>query len=231
MAMRDLPSVQDKPRFVAAMFGRIARRYDLMNTLMTFGQDSLWRREVARSVGSPSFVLDVGTGTAKLAHALARRHPTASVVGADFSLPMLSASSHKLPLVAADALKLPFKDESFDAVTSGFLLRNLADLPKGLKEQARVLRRGGRIVILETTPGPPNMLRPLFRLYFSRVVPLLGSLVAGDSTAYTYLPASSAAFVEPEDLAKTLRGQGFTHVRTKRMALGTVAVISGARSS
>jgi demethylmenaquinone methyltransferase/2-methoxy-6-polyprenyl-1,4-benzoquinol methylase len=164
LSMSALPTSAEKPRFVAAMFGRIAARYDLMNTLMTLGQDSRWRRDVARALGTPGSVLDVGTGTAKLAETLRQVHPKARVVGADFSEPMLRASSRALPLVAADALRLPFADASFEAVTSGFLVRNLSDLPAGLAEQVRVLRSGGCLAILETTPGPRNpTLRALCR--------------------------------------------------------------------
>jgi demethylmenaquinone methyltransferase/2-methoxy-6-polyprenyl-1,4-benzoquinol methylase len=227
LSMTALPTSAEKPRFVAAMFGRIAARYDLMNTLMTLGQDSRWRRQVAQSVGSPHAVLDVGTGTAKLAATLRALHPSARVVGVDFSEPMLRASSRAVPLVAADALRLPFADASFDAVTSGFLVRNLSDLPAGLREQARVLRPGGSLVILETTPGPRNWLRPLARVYFRRVVPVLGAMIAGDADAYTYLPASSAAFDEPEQLADELRKLGMRDITVTRLGLGAVAIIRG----
>ncbi len=224
--MLHLPSVSAKSRFVSAMFGRIAQRYDLMNTIMTLGQDEVWRRAVARAIGTPNTILDVGTGTAKLARALALRHPGARVVGVDFSEPMLRASSRSVPLVAADALHLPFADASFDAVTSAFLVRNLADLRRGLAEQARVLQPGGRLAILETTPGPRGLLRPLATMYFRGVVPLLGRVIAGDAAAYTYLPASSAAFAEPESLADVLRRTGFTSVEVRRLALGSVALVS-----
>jgi demethylmenaquinone methyltransferase / 2-methoxy-6-polyprenyl-1,4-benzoquinol methylase len=231
--MRGLPTASEKPRFVAAMFGRIARRYDLMNTLMTLGQDEAWRRAVARSVGTPTRVLDVGTGTARLARALAAAHPVATVVGVDFSEPMLRASAkpRTTPLAAADALMLPFRDNSFDAVTSAFLVRNLADVRAGIAEQARVLRSGGSLVVLDTTPGPRNWLRPLARLYLDRVVPLLGKLLAGDAAAYTYLPASSAAFLDPEDLAQVIRTHGLQDPTVRRLALGCVAVVSAHKSA
>ena len=138
--MAALPNAADKPRYVAAMFGRIARRYDLMNTLMTAGQDGVWRKAVARSLDAPERVLDVGTGTGKLAAAIAQRHPRAHVVGVDFSEPMLRASTEAVPLAAGDALRLPFADATFDAVVSAFLLRNVADVESGIAEQVRVLR-------------------------------------------------------------------------------------------
>ncbi len=233
-----LPSVQEKPRYVASMFGRIAPRYDLMNTLMTGGMDAWWRAAVAEAASLPAggIALDVGTGTARLALALALREPGAQVVGVDFAQPMLregagrlrtSAEEKRVGLAAADALRLPFEDGQFDAVVSAFVVRNLADVRAGLAEQARVLRPGGRLVVLEITPGPPGPTRPPFRFYFRRLVPLVGALVAGDASAYTYLPESAAAFLEPERLAEGLRRLGLMDVSVRRLGLGTVAITSG----
>jgi demethylmenaquinone methyltransferase/2-methoxy-6-polyprenyl-1,4-benzoquinol methylase len=222
------------------MFGRIAARYDLMNTLMTFGRDAGWRRAVAETVvrkrhsvlsmknsvlSTQYSVLDVGTGTGALAAALSSAVPGAHVVGVDFTLPMLQRARTRV--AAGDALQLPFADERFDAVVSGFLVRNLADLKRGLAEQVRVLRRGGLLVILETTPGPEGSLRPLYRLYFRHVVPLLGRLIAGDASAYTYLPESTLAFLEPTRLAEMLRELGLDEVESRRLAFGTVAITRG----
>jgi demethylmenaquinone methyltransferase/2-methoxy-6-polyprenyl-1,4-benzoquinol methylase len=123
-------------------------------------------------------------------------------------------------------LKLPFADGEFDAVVSAFVMRNLADVRAGIAEQARVLRPGGQLVVMETTPGPPNLWRPLFHLYFRRLVPLLGQLIAGDESAYTYLPESTLAFLEPDRLAAVLRENGLVEVRVRRLALGSVAVTS-----
>ena len=230
-----LPSVAERPRYVAEMFGRIAGRYDLMNTIMTGGMDRAWRRVVARiALGAPhagpnTSVLDVGTGTGKLAQALLDAAPAARVVGVDFTFGMLRLAAPGLSLAAADALRLPFADSQFDAITSAFVVRNLADVPQGVKEQVRVLRHGGRLVVLETTPGPPGMLRPLYRLYFRHLVPLLGGLIAGEGAAYTYLPESTLAFLEPARLADLLRQHGLVDVKVRRMALGCVAVTSGRR--
>lgn len=226
-----LPSAAEKPRYVAEMFGRIAGRYDLMNSLMSFGQDARWRRIVAEAVSAhkPKDVLDVGTGTGHLAEAVQRAAPEANVIGADFSLPMLRRA--RVTTVAADALRLPFKDAQFDAVVSGFLVRNLADLQQGIDEQVRVLRPGGRLVILETTPGPIGMMRPFYQLYFSYLVPLVGWLIAGDATAYTYLPESTLAFVEPTRLHAMLREAGLTRVSSRRLTFGTVAITTGTRRS
>jgi demethylmenaquinone methyltransferase/2-methoxy-6-polyprenyl-1,4-benzoquinol methylase len=225
-----LPSTIDKPRYVSEMFGRIAERYDLMNTLMTFGQDARWRRVVAEMVAAvnPKQVLDVGTGTGHLAEAVQRAAPGANVVGADFTLPMLRRA--RIAVVAADALVLPFADAQFDAVVSGFLVRNLADVASGVAEQTRVLKPGGVLLVLETTPGPTGVLRPLYQAYFRNMLPLAGGLIAGDSSAYTYLPESTLAFVEPTRVAQVLREAGLNSVKTRRLMFGCVAVTEGRKS-
>ena len=231
-----LPPSAEKPRYVAEMFGRIARRYDLMNTVMTGGMDRAWRRVVAREALGPhssersplaSAVLDVGTGTGKLAQAILEAAPTARVVGVDFTFGMLRVTPRGLSLAAGDALRLPFPGGQFDAIVSAFVVRNLGDVPQGVREQVRVLRPGGRMVVLETTPGPPGLLRPLYRVFFRRIVPLLGRLIAGDGSAYTYLPESTLAFLEPARLADLLRQHGLVDVQVRRLALGCVAVTSG----
>jgi demethylmenaquinone methyltransferase / 2-methoxy-6-polyprenyl-1,4-benzoquinol methylase len=213
------------------MFGRIARRYDLMNTLITLGQDARWRNHVARALdGLPgkASVLDVGSGTGRLAHAIQECHSLWQVVGADFTLPMLAAAPRELSRVAADAQLLPFADREFDAVVSGFLVRNLADLERGLAEQVRVLRPGGVLAILETTPGPSFWpIAAVYRLYFRLLVPLLGRLIAGDAAAYTYLPESTLRFLEPARLAELLRRYDILDVRVRMMSLGTVAITTG----
>lgn len=231
-----LPSVAEKPRYVADMFGRIAGRYDFMNTVMTGGMDRGWRRAVARlalgaqhPTGSVTSVLDVGTGTGKLAKAILDAAPAARVVGVDFTFGMLRAAPGGLSLAAGDALRLPFADGQFDAIVSGFVMRNVADVARGIEEQVRVLKDGGRLVVLETTPGATGVLRPLYRLYFRYVVPLLGRLIAGDGTAYTYLPESTLAFLEPARLAEVLREHGLVDVTVRRMALGSVAITTGRR--
>jgi len=216
------------------MFGRIARRYDLMNTLMTFGQDARWRSAVANMLPTYSAsVLDVGTGTGRLAQAALHATRASQVVGVDFTLPMLQRVPQQadFQVAAADALTLPFQDARFDAVISGFVVRNLAALEQGIAEQVRVLRPGGTLVILETTPGPTfPPLRGPYHLYFRYAVPLLGKLVAGDASAYTYLPESALAFVAPERLASLLRASGLRDVRIRRFSLGCVALTSGRKA-
>lgn len=227
--MSRLPTRAEKPRFVAAMFGRIARRYDLMNTLITVGQDARWRRAVAELVPADARrVLDVGAGTGKLAGAIAQRRPGALVTGADFALPMLLAGSPPRA-TAADALALPYPSNTFDAVVSAFVVRNLADVRAGLQEQVRVLRPGGRLIVLEITPGPVGLLGHLFRLYFRRLVPILGGLIAGDAAAYAYLPESAAAFLAPERLADLLGSLGMLDVSIRRFGLGSVGLLAARR--
>jgi demethylmenaquinone methyltransferase/2-methoxy-6-polyprenyl-1,4-benzoquinol methylase len=224
-----LPTPAEKSRYVAAMFGRIAPRYDLMNTLMTLGQDRAWRAAAARQVPADARrVLDVGSGTGKLAQAVSKRLRRAQVVGVDFAVPMLRLGRPP-GATAADVLALPFGDETFDSLVSAFVVRNLADVRHGLTEQVRVLRAGGRLVLLEITPGPRQPWRWVFRACFRGLVPFLGRLIAGDAAAYTYLPDSAAAFLEPERLAEVLCELGLSRVGTRRLAFGSVAIVAGTK--
>jgi len=226
-----------KAQAVRAMFTRIAARYDLMNSLMTGGQHHAWRRVAAAAVAPapPGLALDLATGTGDLALAVRAARPAHSVVGADFSEAMLHHARVKLrarreervPLLAADALGLPFRDATFACVTSAFLLRNLADLAAGLAEMARVTGRGGLVATLEITrPGLPGW-HALFGLYFNRVVPLIGALVARDRAAYTYLPQSVERFVTPAGLAQLMTRAGLRNVHYRRLGLGTIALHVG----
>src|ERR671934_984932 len=208
---------------VRGMFDRIAGVYDLMNSAMTAGLHHRWRERAAdRAELAPGdSALDACCGTGDLALALARRvGPGGAVVGCDFSVPMLELARRKAAADGlgwvrfewADVLDLPYEDASFDAVTVGFGVRNFADLERGLGELARVLRRGGRLVILEITQPRRAPLRWFFSLWFDRVVPLLGT-VAGDRDAYSYLPASVRRFPTPERLAAMIAGAGIERVR------------------
>jgi demethylmenaquinone methyltransferase/2-methoxy-6-polyprenyl-1,4-benzoquinol methylase len=228
----------EKARFVSAMFSRIARRYDLMNGLMTLGLHHAWRRVAARqTIASPEGpALDLATGTGDLALDLAEVHPYRTIIGADFALGMLAVARDKLRraertrrvhLVAADALALPFETRTFACVTSAFLLRNLADLEQGLGEMRRVSRPGGRVVALEITRVQTPGFSALFRLYFHRVVPWVGQMVGGDREAYTYLPQSVDRFVTPAELAALMEKVGLRAVTYRRLGLGTVTIHTG----
>ncbi len=219
------------------MFDRISGVYDRMNRVMTAGLDRTWRRRAADRAGLEpgDRVLDLCCGTGDLAIEVAGRvGPSGEVVGADFSEPMLEIAREKEPgegeaavsFVNADALELPFEDYSFDALTIGFGARNLADLDRGLDEMKRVLRPGGRLVILEITQPRRQPLKGFFALWFDRIVPLIGRF-AGDSAAYSYLPDSVRSFPAADALADRLVDAGFDQVRWTVMAGGIIAIHSG----
>jgi demethylmenaquinone methyltransferase/2-methoxy-6-polyprenyl-1,4-benzoquinol methylase len=225
-----------KRRYVMGMFSRIAAHYDLMNTLMTFGQDERWRQVVVRAAGpvAGQWTLDVGTGTGKIARDLARGG--ARSVGLDLTLGMMQQGQAELAMdpqalpvrfVCGDALALPWPDNTFACVTTGFTMRNVTDIPAAFAEMARVVRPGGRVVCLEVAT-PAN---PLFRfgnyVYTRRLVPLLGRLVAGDADAYSYLPTSMGKFPAPPRLAAIMTGAGLRPVRYRLLMLGSVGVHVG----
>jgi demethylmenaquinone methyltransferase/2-methoxy-6-polyprenyl-1,4-benzoquinol methylase len=237
-----LPAPDQKASYVREMFGRIARRYDLMNHLMTFGRDRAWRRYTISLLGlgngQASTVLDVATGTGDLALETLHQHPEARVVGLDFVAEMLAlaqqkASAHSRPqslfLSAGDALRIPFADALFDAVVTGFALRNVTDIPATFAEMARVTRPGGRVACLEIAKPRTPFFRQLFAFYFYRLVPLLGGWLTGQPSAYTYLPHSLTAFLTPDEIADVMGQVGWRDVRYKRLMLGTVAVHVGTR--
>jgi demethylmenaquinone methyltransferase/2-methoxy-6-polyprenyl-1,4-benzoquinol methylase len=224
------------------MFSQIARHYDLLNTLMTFGLDAGWRRRAVAEARVPprGVALDVGTGTGALAVALAAGAPAGCVIGLDFAAPMLqrapgratrTRSSARVGFVLGDALRLPFSDRTFDCVTSAFTIRNVADRHQAFAEQVRVLKPGGRVVCLELTRTRWPLFRYLFGWYFHRWVPLLGAWIARNPAAYAYLPESVDQFPEPELLATVMRHAGLVAVRYTRLGLGTVALHVGVRPS
>jgi len=213
---------------VRRMFDRIAPVYDAMNRVMTAGLDQRWRRATVReAVRSGDDVLDACCGTGDLAIA-ARNAGASYVVGVDFSERMLERARRKAPeleWVQSDVLELPFEDASFDAAVVGFGVRNVEDLEGAIRELRRVLRPGGRLGILEiTTPRGP--LKLFYKLWFDRIVPLLGRLLPGGD-AYTYLPASVRRFPGPEELAELLGSCGFEAVQFRRFAGGIVALHVG----
>jgi demethylmenaquinone methyltransferase / 2-methoxy-6-polyprenyl-1,4-benzoquinol methylase len=219
-----------QPDAVRGMFDRIAPVYDVMNRVMTAGLDVRWRRLTAEAVVRPGDrVLDGCCGTGDLAVACVRLG--GKVTGLDFSPRMLERARRKssaVTWVEGDLLALAFEDGSFDAATVGFGVRNVADLERGLAELARVLVPGGRLGILEITT-PSGLLAPFYRLWFDRIVPLLGKLLKGGA-AYSYLPASVRRFPGPEELADLMRGAGLQGVEHRTFAGGIVALHTGAKS-
>lgn len=223
---------------VNRMFDRIAERYDLLNSVMSAGLHHRWRQRAAeRTELKPGdTALDVCCGTGDMTLELARRvEPDGYVIGCDFSEPMLDLARKKaagdFPSARfewADALQLPYDAGRFDAVTVGFGIRNFADHDRGLREMARVLRPGGRLVILEITQPHRPPLSTFYSLWFDRIVPRLGSL-AGDPEAYSYLPESVRSFPRPQGLAEKMDAAGLTRIRWTILAGGIIAIHSAAR--
>lgn len=221
---------------VQTMFDRISGRYDLLNSLMTAGLHHQWRERAAdRAKLTPGdAVLDVCCGTGDFAFELARRvSPGGRVVGCDFSEPMLDRAREKagkadapVRFEWADALSLPYDEGRFDAATVGFGIRNLSDLDRGLAEMRRVLRPGGRLVILEITQPTRPPLSTFYSLWFDRIVPVLGR-IAGDSGAYSYLPESVRSFPSPPRLAEKMDAAGLERIRWTVLAGGIIAIHSG----
>ncbi len=213
------------------MFASIVPRYDTVNSLMTLGLDRRWRRQaIAMADPLGAVALDIATGTGELAFE-ALRQGVRIVIGADFCVEMLQAANGKaahsapgsVPLVAADAMRLPFADGSFDCVVNGFMLRNVDNLPDTFAELCRVLRIGGRLVCLDLTP-PRGPLKRFLGMYIARVVPLLGVLVAGNYGAYRYLFDSLSIHPDADHVAAMIREAGFAEVSYQRTGWGTVAL-------
>lgn len=221
---------------IRRMFGEIAGQYDLLNRLMTFGQDRVWRQRAVRAAQIPDGgrILDVGTGTGSIALDALKRGKNLRVVGADFTAGMIMVGrrrpgGNRVTWVNADALSLPFDDACFDAVTSGYLIRNVSDAARAFREQARVVKPGGRVVCLETSPPPEGPLRPWLLFFLNRAIPLLGHAVAGNRSAYTYLPQTTQAFLSPQQVCAVMRSAGLEHIRYQRFMFGTIAVHVGVR--
>ncbi|MFN8497511.1 MAG: ubiquinone/menaquinone biosynthesis methyltransferase [Anaerolineae bacterium] len=229
----------EKARYVRAMFGRIAGRYDTMNRIMTGFRDQSWRRLAVSAVAPPpgGVILDVGTGTGDFLPLLAHAAPDARAVGVDLTFEMMAHGSPKLveadgrgAFVQGDALRLPFPDDTFDGLVNGFLLRNVADLRQTLGEMRRVIRPGARVVILEITPVDTPVWGDLFRFYFYRIVPRIGGVIAGASDAYSYLPASVDRFVDAATLKREMEAVGLRNVHYKKLMLNTVALHIGEKA-
>jgi demethylmenaquinone methyltransferase / 2-methoxy-6-polyprenyl-1,4-benzoquinol methylase len=222
VANAPLPVADEKPLFVNRMFARIAPTYDLMNRLMTFGLDQGWRRDLLTLCNLPPHgtLLDVGTGTGDIAQEARQRFPGKQ-----------TPTRSNLPFTQADTFHLPYPDASFDAVVSGFLIRNVVDRVAAFREQARVAKPGGRVVCLEIAPPENTLLGPLFRFYFFRIVPLIGNIISGDAQAYAYLPHSTVAFPPPQQLQHEMELAGLHHVVFAEKMLGTVVIHVGTKLS
>ncbi|MDH5643887.1 MAG: bifunctional demethylmenaquinone methyltransferase/2-methoxy-6-polyprenyl-1,4-benzoquinol methylase UbiE [Gemmatimonadota bacterium] len=227
-----------KGRKVRTMFAGIAHRYDLINRLFCAGRDQAWRARTVRMAGleGGERVLDLCCGTGDFAVKFAKSAKAPSlVVGCDFTPEMLVLARKKakglnnIELAAADALQLPFPDRVFDVVSVGFGVRNFEKIDTGLSEIARVLKPGGRLVVLDATPGPKGLVGRLSGFYIRHLMPRLGRLVSGNPYAYSYLSNSISAFAPAEELAADMERAGFEQVTFSRLNFGTVAVHVGTR--
>jgi demethylmenaquinone methyltransferase/2-methoxy-6-polyprenyl-1,4-benzoquinol methylase len=219
------------------MFATIAGRYDFLNHLLSLNVDKKWRKLVvnrvrAKILASESLILDVACGTGDLSLMLFEIDG-ARVVGTDFCRPMLTIAAEKLPpdvrLIEGDALSLPFKDETFDAVTIAFGLRNLAGVESGLKELRRILKPNGWLAVLEFSRPSNAVLRPLFGLYFRKLLPLLGGVISGSRGAYSYLPASVSRFPDQQQLGSLMEQAGLDQVSFENLSGGIAALHLGRR--
>jgi demethylmenaquinone methyltransferase / 2-methoxy-6-polyprenyl-1,4-benzoquinol methylase len=221
------------PAAVKAMFGRVARRYQLANTFLSGGMDFFWRRRAAAIVKdwNPQRVLDVATGSGDLARTIERTVPEAEVTGADFTPEMLEVARRlgSRRLVQADALALPFKDAEFDAVTVAFGLRNMASWDGALREMTRVLVPGGHLLVLDFSVPPPP-LRTFYRPYLHHVLPRLASWITGEKDAYQYLAESIEAFPSGEALCGLMAGAGLIQTRSLPLSGGVVSLYTGCRA-
>ncbi len=223
-----LPQGDDKHRTVRGMFDSISPRYDLVNRLMTFGMDIGWRRRAVRDLRLPggALVADLACGTGDLCRELAQRGYRP--VGFDFSHGMLVNARTTAPLAEADILRLPVSDASLDGVTCGFALRNVVSLEALVDELGRVVRRGGRIALLDASSPDNPLMRAGHTVYFNRAVPLIGGLIS-DRDAYTYLPRSMAYLPAHEELVRMLVGAGFTDAERAQLSGGLTQLFTGTR--
>ena len=228
-------SAQDHARRVREMFARISPRYDLLNHLLSANIDTRWRRRVVRKLQrhlrSDAKILDVGCGTGDLSIELFEK-TGAQVTGIDFCRPMLELASAKAPhvrFIEGDALRLPFADATFDCVTIGFALRNLASVEQGLAELRRVLKPGGMLAVLEFSQPTVPGVRQLVRFYYWRLLPWIGGLLSGLRSAYEYLPDSISRFPDQQTLASMMRGTGFAEVEFENLSGGVAAIHTGRR--
>jgi demethylmenaquinone methyltransferase/2-methoxy-6-polyprenyl-1,4-benzoquinol methylase len=234
-----LPPPEAKAGYVQRQFDRIARRYDLLNDLISLGLHRGWKRATARAVAprAGGRYLDLCSGTGDVTLVLARAAPAGLVVGLDYSRGMLEVARGRaappgaatVALVLGDALRLPFPDGTFDGATVSFGLRNVTDIPRALAEARRVLRPGGRLAVTDTAVPPNRAYRPFADFFFLRVVPLIGALVGRDREAYSYLPASRETFPSQARLVRLMEAAGFVECGYRDLAFGSAALHWGRR--
>ena len=225
------------PDNIKEMFDQISPRYVLMNKLMTFGRDRYWRKQLVKfaEIKNGDRLLDVATGTGDvIIQAIEDGIELKKSAGVDFSAGMLSIAKARLDVpeiewIRADALDLPFKNSKFDAVTSAYLMRNTVNIKTALTEQFRVLKFGGKIACLDTTPPRKTILSPLIDFYFLKIIPLLGALIASSKAAYTYLPETTKNFKTADELKEMMIQAGFQNVSHKKYMFGTIAIHRGTK--
>ena len=231
--------VKGKKPHIRDMFDAIAPRYDFLNRVLSGGIDQIWRRNVIKLIASdfPERVLDVATGTGDLA-IMAANYGLESVIGVDISEEMLEVGrgkvvskglSEKIDLQTGDAEKLPFSDKQFDAAMVAFGVRNFEDLAGGLAQIRRVLKPGGRLVVLEFSQPKSFPIKQLYSFYGRYILPGIGRLISGDSGAYTYLPESIAVFPEGNDFLEFMSDAGFSELSGRRLTFGIASMYSGIR--
>jgi demethylmenaquinone methyltransferase/2-methoxy-6-polyprenyl-1,4-benzoquinol methylase len=234
-SMTVLPPPETKATYVRDMFARIAPGYDRMNGMMTFGLDRGWRDEAVQLIAPPAGgrALDVGTGTGDFLPLLRSWALDGLAVGVDYTVPMMQAGGAKLDprsaFVGGDALRLPFADESFDAITTGFVMRNVTDIGAAFREMWRVARRGAVLACLEVARPRSPLVRLGHRVYFEGVVPLAARALGADPTAYTYLPQSARAFPPPDALAQIMHEAGWMDVQYRLLPPGAAAIHTGVK--
>jgi demethylmenaquinone methyltransferase/2-methoxy-6-polyprenyl-1,4-benzoquinol methylase len=239
---RNRDSMAEQRAAIERMFSAIAPRYDMLNRLLSAGRDRVWRHEAVRAARLPAEgqLLDVCTGTADVALEAAGQYPAARILGVDFSGPMIELGRKKVilggvadrvHLAVAPAENLPFPDETFDAATVAFGLRNVPDRHRALVEMHRVLKPAGRAVVLEFTTPPGRLFRRIYLWYFHRILPVVGGLISGHWSAYIYLPASVAEFPTPTDLAASMERAGFRDVSHRLLTAGIVTIHVGIKGS
>ncbi|MDK1027831.1 MAG: ubiquinone/menaquinone biosynthesis methyltransferase [Anaerolineae bacterium] len=214
--------------YVQKLFTHIAHHYELINRLITSGLDVQWRKELIQyaHLKPGAKILDLGTGTGSLAREILQHYPDVKLVAADFTVKLMRIGNlnGRLPWAGADALNLPFEENTFDVIVSGFLMRNVSDIQQALKEQKRTLKPGGRIVILDTSKPKPNLFSPILRFYLQVIIPLIGSLLTGMKDTHKYLTELTEDFISDKEMVVRMAAVGFKKINFETRMLGTIAI-------